>query len=166
VAELLLTPAPDLLAFARKLHIADAERIEDGWWRGRDAMSMLSCDAHRLIDEAEMPLREAVLAARAKGRAMLTDAKIAAIKPPPSGQEEHPDYKVTGLRLRVGAGGMKTWIVRRRVGAKAINKKLGTYPIMGLGAARSAADKLLAVLLGMAAPRLWTAPSGPRRSIG
>ena len=49
---------------------------------------------------------------------MLTDAKIAAIKPPPSGQDEHPDHKVTGLRLRVGAGGKKSWIVRRRVGAK------------------------------------------------
>ena len=39
---------------------------------------------------------------------MLTDTKIAAIKPPSSGQEEHPDHKVTGLRLRVGAGGKKS----------------------------------------------------------
>src|SRR4028119_2007596 len=77
---------------------------------------------------------------------MLTDAKIAAIKPPPSGQDEHPDHKVTGLRLRVGAGGKKSWIVRRRVGAKVINKKLGSYPPMGLAAARSAADRPLAGL--------------------
>jgi hypothetical protein len=53
---------------------------------------------------------------------MLTDTKIAAIKPPPAGQDEHPDHGVTGLRLRVGAGGKKSWIVRRRVGAKVINK--------------------------------------------
>ena len=45
---------------------------------------------------------------------MLTDAKVAAIKPPAAGQEEHRDTKVTGLRLRVGSGGKKTWIVRAR----------------------------------------------------
>jgi integrase len=77
---------------------------------------------------------------------MLTDTKIAAIKPPASGQEEHSDHKVTGLRLRVGAGGKKSWIVRRRVGAKVINKKLGSYPPMGLAAARSAAERLLEAL--------------------
>jgi integrase len=77
---------------------------------------------------------------------MLTDTKIAAIKPPASGQDEHADHKVTGLRLRVGAGGKKSWIVRRRVGAKVINKKLGSYPPMGLAAARTAAEKLLEAL--------------------
>jgi len=74
---------------------------------------------------------------------MLTDAKVAAIKPPASGQEEHRDTKVTGLRLRVGAGGKKTWIVRARAGAKVLNKKLGTYPAMKLAAARKAAEGLL-----------------------
>jgi integrase len=74
---------------------------------------------------------------------MLTDAKVAAIKPPASGQEEHRDTKVTGLRLRVGAGGKKTWIVRARAGAKILNKKLGTYPPMKLAAARTAAERLL-----------------------
>jgi integrase len=77
---------------------------------------------------------------------MLTDAKVAAIKPPAAGQAEHPDNKVTGLRLRVGAGGKKSWIVRRRVGAKVLNKKLGSYPEMGLAAARKAAEKLLEAL--------------------
>lgn len=77
---------------------------------------------------------------------MLTDTKIAAIKPPQSGQQEHPDHKVTGLRLRVGAGGQKTWIVRRRVGAKVLNRKLGTYPTMGLATARTAAGKLLEMI--------------------
>ncbi|TCJ39199.1 site-specific integrase [Parafrankia sp. BMG5.11] len=77
---------------------------------------------------------------------MLTDAKIAAIKPPTVGQQEHPDNKVTGLRLRVGAGGKKTWTVRRRVGAKIVNKKIGTYPPMGLAAARKAAERLIEAL--------------------
>lgn len=77
---------------------------------------------------------------------MLTDAKIAALKPPATGQDEHPDHKLTGLRLRIGAGGKKTWIVRRRVGAKVVNKKLGDYPTMGLAVARQAADNLLKAL--------------------
>ena len=77
---------------------------------------------------------------------MLTDAKIAAIKPPASGQSEHPDHKVTGLRLRVGSGGKKTWTLRRRVGSKVINRKLGSYPAMKLAAARSAAETMIAAL--------------------
>ena len=35
----------------------------------------------------------------------LTDAKIAGIKPPQTGQFEIPDQIVPGLRLRVGASG-------------------------------------------------------------
>lgn len=77
---------------------------------------------------------------------MLTDTKVAAIKPPASGQEEHPDNRVTGLRLRVGSGGKKSWILRRRVGAKVINRKLGNYPGMGLADARKAAEKVLEAL--------------------
>lgn len=77
---------------------------------------------------------------------MLTDAKVAAIKPPATGQDEHPDNKVTGLRLRVGSSGKKAWIVRRRVGAKVINRKIGNYPGMGLAAARRAAEALLQAL--------------------
>lgn len=74
---------------------------------------------------------------------MLTDSKVASIKPPAAGQEEHRDTKVTGLRLRVGAGGAKTWIVRARAGARVLNKKLGTYPAMRLAAARTAAERVL-----------------------
>lgn len=77
---------------------------------------------------------------------MLTDAKIASIRPPATGQAEYPDHKVTGLRLRVGTGGKKSWTVRRRVGAKIINRKLGTYPALGLAAAREAAIKLIGAL--------------------
>jgi integrase len=75
--------------------------------------------------------------------ARLTDTKVAAIRPPASGQEEHPDDLVTGLRLRVGAGGKKSWIVRTRAGGKPINKTIGSYPIMGLGKAREEAKEFL-----------------------
>ncbi|TAD82815.1 MAG: site-specific integrase [Sphingomonadales bacterium] len=77
---------------------------------------------------------------------MLTDTKVASIKPPVTGQEEYPDAKVTGLRLRVGAGGAKTWTLRRRVGAKVINRKLGTYPATSLAGARSAALAMIEAL--------------------
>lgn len=77
---------------------------------------------------------------------MLTDTKVAAIKPPESGQDEYPDHKVTGLRLRVGVGGKKTWTLRRRVGSKVINKKIGTYPATSLAAARKAAGAMIEAL--------------------
>ena len=77
---------------------------------------------------------------------MLTDTKIAALKPPQSGQEEHSDHKVTGLRLRVGSGGAKTWTLRRRVGGKVINRKLGTYPAMKLAVARQSAERMIEAL--------------------
>lgn len=77
---------------------------------------------------------------------MLTDTRVASIKAPASGQIEHPDNKITGLRLRVGATGKKTWIMRRRVGAKVINKKLGNYPAMSLAKAREAGANMIEAL--------------------
>lgn len=77
---------------------------------------------------------------------MLTDTKVAAIKSPAKGQVEYPDAKVTGLRLRVGAGGAKTWTLRRRVGSKVINRKLGTYPATSLAKARDMALAMVAAL--------------------
>lgn len=77
---------------------------------------------------------------------MLTDAKVAAIKPPAAGQVEHKDSGpgyVRELRLRVGTSGKKTWTVRKRVGVKIVNKKIGTYPTMKLATARKAAGQLL-----------------------
>lgn len=77
---------------------------------------------------------------------MLTDAKVAAIRPPANGQKEYPDPKVSGLRLRVGAGGAKTWIFRARTRDRMINKKLGAYPGMKLAEARDAALRLISAI--------------------
>ncbi|MBX3562704.1 MAG: tyrosine-type recombinase/integrase [Sphingomonas sp.] len=77
---------------------------------------------------------------------MLTDSRVAAFKPPARGQKEYPDQKVTGLRLRVGAGGTKAWIFRARTGERTINRKLGTYPGMNLSEARTAALKVISAI--------------------
>lgn len=77
---------------------------------------------------------------------MLTDPKVASLRPPTKGQKEYPDGKVTGLRLRIGAGGAKTWIFRARARDRLINKKLGTYPGMKLADARDAALKLVTAI--------------------
>jgi integrase len=85
--------------------------------------------------------------------ARLTDTGVAAIKPPAKGQEEYPDDLVTGLRLRVGAGGRKAWIVRTRAGGKPINKTLGSYPTLKLADAREAARAFLRDIAKNGAPR-------------
>src|SRR4051812_24983080 len=79
---------------------------------------------------------------------------VAAVKPPTSGQAEHPDELVTGLRLRVGAGGRKSWIVRTRASGRQINKTLGTYPLLGLGRARDEARAFLLELSQRGEPRV------------
>jgi integrase len=85
--------------------------------------------------------------------ARLTDARVAALKPPATGQDEHADDLVTGLRLRIGAGGRKAWIVRTRASGKPINKTLGAYPLLSLGKAREEAKKLLIEIATNGAPR-------------
>ncbi len=73
----------------------------------------------------------------------LTDSRVSSIQPPSTGQEEHLDDLVRGLRLRVGAGGRKSWIVRTRIGKRQINKTLGAYPIIKLADARDIARDFL-----------------------
>jgi integrase len=85
--------------------------------------------------------------------ARLTDTGVSAIKPPAKGQAEHPDDLVTGLRLRVGAGGRKAWIVRTRAGGKPINKTIGSYPTLKLGEARETARTFLRDIAKHGAPR-------------
>jgi integrase len=74
----------------------------------------------------------------------LTDAKIAGIKPPASGQVEVSDGMVPGLRIRVGTSGAKTFIVRKRIGGRVRNITVGRYgPRFGLADARRKARTIL-----------------------
>jgi integrase len=74
----------------------------------------------------------------------LTDARISALKPPTSGQAEYADRVVQGLRLRIGASGVKTYILRKRQGEKIVNLTLGRHgPRFGLADARRQARDIL-----------------------
>ncbi|KRA84226.1 hypothetical protein ASD76_09645 [Altererythrobacter sp. Root672] len=75
----------------------------------------------------------------------LTDSKIAGLKAPAKGQAEYADGDVPGLRVRVGASGTKTFILRKRVAGKPVNITLGRYqpPRFGLKAARAKARTLI-----------------------
>lgn len=78
----------------------------------------------------------------------LTDAKIKGLKAPASGQAEHADSDVPGLRVRVGATGVKTFILRKRIAGKLRNITLGRYDDrrFGLAAARRKARVLVSDL--------------------
>jgi len=61
------------------------------------------------------------------GAVGLTDAKIKGLKPPESGQAEYADKVVSGLRLRIGASGTRTFIIRKRIGGRVANVTVGRF---------------------------------------
>lgn len=79
---------------------------------------------------------------------MLTDAKIQGLQAVPRKVIEVADEgkgAVIGLRVRVGSGGSKSFLLRTRVGSKVKVVTLGRYgPRMGLAAARKAARQVIA----------------------
>ena len=76
-------------------------------------------------------------------RSLLTDSKLQGLKPPASGQSEIIDTNVSGLRVRVGASGKITFIVRKRLGAKVYNITIGRYGELSLSEARAKARQIL-----------------------
>lgn len=75
---------------------------------------------------------------------MLTDTKIKNLKAPEQGRVELADTQVPGLRVRIGAKGQPSFIIRKRVGEKVLNLTLGKYgPRFGLGDARAKARSVL-----------------------
>lgn len=75
----------------------------------------------------------------------LTDAKIKGLIKPLHGQMEYADQTVPGLRLRVGASGQKTFILRKRVGGQPRNITIGRFgPRCELLDARRKARQMIA----------------------
>ena len=78
------------------------------------------------------------------GEVGLTDAKIRGLRVPAAGQVEHADNLIAGLRVRIGASGARTFILRKRIGGRVRNITLGRYgPRFNLAAARKKARDLL-----------------------
>lgn len=74
----------------------------------------------------------------------LTDAKLKGLKAPERGQIEVSDPAVPGLRVRIGATGLKTFIVRKRVGGRVKNMTIGQYGArFGLADARKKARSII-----------------------
>jgi hypothetical protein len=57
---------------------------------------------------------------------VLTDAKIKALRRPTSGQAEIRDKTVPGLRVRIGAAGTKTFVLRKTVAGRYRNVTLNS----------------------------------------
>ena len=76
-------------------------------------------------------------------RLSLTDTLCARAEP---GQKEYAmrDTRLPGLALRVQPGGSRSWVVRARVGGKAVRRSLGSFPEIGVKAARASARAVLA----------------------
>ena len=76
-------------------------------------------------------------------RLSLTDTLCARAEP---GQREYAmrDTRLPGLALRVQPGGSRSWTVRARVGGKAVRRSLGSFPEIGVKAARASARAVLA----------------------
>jgi integrase len=75
---------------------------------------------------------------------ILTDAKIKALRRPESGQAEIRDKSVPGLRVRIGAAGTKTFVLRKTVVGRYRNVTLGRYSEQfGLAQARRKARQIL-----------------------
>ncbi|GMN12558.1 MAG: tyrosine-type recombinase/integrase [Qipengyuania citrea] len=74
----------------------------------------------------------------------LTDAKLASLKPPATGQVEVSDAVVPGLRVRIGVSGSRTFIIRKRIGGRVKTITLGRYsPRFSLAVARKKARTIL-----------------------
>jgi integrase len=91
----------------------------------------------------------------------LTDAKLLALKAPATGQVEHSDSDVPGLRIRIGKTGAKTFILRKRVAGRIRNITVGRYgPRFGLTDARKKARALISDMEAGKAPPAPQKPSG------
>ena len=88
----------------------------------------------------------------------LTDAKIKGLKPPEKGQAEYADKVVSGLRVRIGASGTRTFIVRKRIGGRIANVTVGRFhdQRFTLADARKKARTLLNDIEGGGDPRAET----------
>lgn len=89
------------------------------------------------------------------GAVGLTDAKIKGLERPATGQAEFSDKVVPGLRIRIGASGTRTFIIRKRIGGRIANVTVGRFheTRFTLSDARKKARALLSDIEGGGDPR-------------
>lgn len=89
------------------------------------------------------------------GAVGLTDAKIKGLERPETGQAEYIDKVVPGLRIRIGASGTRTFIIRKRIGGRIANVTVGRFheTRFTLSDARKKARALLSDIEGGGDPR-------------
>ena len=93
---------------------------------------------------------------------ILTDAKLQGLKSPTAGQHEISDAKVPGLRVRIGKSGVKTFIIRKRVGDNLRNITVGRYGRrLGLADARKKARAIISDIEAGLDPKMVMKSSGP-----
>lgn len=92
------------------------------------------------------------------GAVGLTDAKIKGLRAPDAGRIEVADKVVSGLRIRVGTSGAKTFILRKRIGGRIANVTVGRFhdQRFTLTDARKKARTLLNDIEGGGDPRAET----------
>lgn len=92
------------------------------------------------------------------GAVGLTDAKIKGLSAPKTGRIEVADKVVSGLRIRVGTSGTKTFIVRKRIGGRVANVTVGRFhdTRFTLADARKKARTLINDIEGGGDPRAET----------
>lgn len=73
----------------------------------------------------------------------LTKSVVDRIEPPASGQAFYRDDVLVGFGLRVTAGGVKSFVVEKRIGGKVRRKTLGRYGALTVEQARREAQKFL-----------------------
>ena len=71
-----------------------------------------------------------------------TNERLAGLPPPTSGQDEYADEVIIGLRIRVFAGGTKSFVLRRRFAGKVRNVLLGRFCPVSFGVAEARAEAL------------------------
>lgn len=73
-------------------------------------------------------------------RREITDAWLRTLDPPQEGRLEVKDARTVGLEFRLTSGGVATWALRTRTADGRLTRvHLGSWPTVGLGAARKAA---------------------------
>jgi Arm DNA-binding domain len=111
-------------------------------------------DVRGTLEEDELipgkPLANHRKRGRSGGRKTLTDRLVTAARPAPAGTRvSHLDAVVPGLVLRVTNSGAKTWSLVKWVDGRALRVGIGSYPGVGLAAARGIArEKLEAIARG------------------